>query len=575
MAARSSSALRHEYRSRRRHRHRLPARLHPVRAGADAACRARRRAQDRFGQYRRDQRAAHRQQDAGRADGGARCRQGRGGGGDRRRMGRARDARGLGGGGARPPISRVADVPRRQGRGNRDRRAHRRSLAGGGGRGADLARGGDHVSLLVTRCARRRRGGRGGCRVCRRRRAGDARHRDCARRDRQASRQHPSSDRRHRKPDLVPAKLRQALAGRALDPEERLDWLRLCRTETIGPVTFYALLRRFGSAKAALDAVPRLGRRDLTVYSRGAAEKEVTALARLGARLVCWGEPGYPERLANIEDAPPMLTLLGRGELLTAPIVAIVGARNASANGRRLAHDLAAGLGEAGVVVASGMARGIDAAAHGGALATGSIAVVAGGVDVVYPPENRGLYQALAKDGAVVAELPLGTEPQARHFPRRNRIISGMSLGIVVVEAAAKSGSLITARFALEQGREVFAVPGSPLDPRSRGANDLLRNGATLTETAADIIEQLGPLLQGRPPAPQMALAQLRLPPNPAARPQSVMAPVPAPGAPVNADAAIDLIIEKLSPTPVAVDELVRQCQLSASAVATLLLELE
>ncbi len=257
--------------------------------------------------------------------------------------------------------------------------------------------------------------------------------------------------------------------------------------------------------------MPRLGRRGLATFSRGAAEKEVTALARLGARLICWGEPSYPSALAAVEDAPPVLTLLGHGELLMSPIVAIVGARNASANGRRLAHELAAGLGEAGIVVASGMARGIDAAAHGGALATGSIAVVAGGVDVVYPEENRGLYQALATEGAIVAELPLGIEPPARHFPRRNRIISGMSLGIVVVEAAAKSGSLTTARFALEQGREVFAVPGSPLDPRSRGANDLLRNGATLTETAADIVTQLGPLLHGAPP-PRRAAENRELP---------------------------------------------------------------
>jgi DNA processing protein len=262
-----------------------------------------------------------------------------------------------------------------------------------------------------------------------------------------------------------------------------------------------------------------------------------------------------------------VLTLLGHGELLTAPIIAVVGARNASANGRRLAYDLAAGLGEAGIVVASGMARGIDAAAHGGALATGSVAVVAGGIDIVYPEENRGLYQALAKDGAVVAELPPGIEPQARHFPRRNRIISGMSLGIVVVEAAAKSGSLITARFALEQGREVFAVPGSPLDPRSRGANDLLRNGATLTENAADIIAQLGPLLSSGPLPPRRVAADPELPLTSAA--------LAAPPIAVDDDAGIDLILEKLSPTPVAVDELVRQCQLSAAAVATLLLDLE
>jgi DNA processing protein len=313
--------------------------------------------------------------------------------------------------------------------------------------------------------------------------------------------------------------------------------------------------------------VPRLGRGNLTVPTRAAAAGEVAAIERAGARLVCWGEPVYPERLMAVDDAPPVLTLLGRDELLVAPIIAIVGARNASANGRRLAHELAAGLGQAGIVIASGMARGIDAAAHGGALATGSVAVVAGGVDIVYPEENRGLYEALARHGAVVAELPLGTEPQARHFPRRNRIISGMALGVVVVEAAAKSGSLITARFALEQGREVFAVPGSPLDPRSRGANDLLRNGATLTETAADIIGQLGPLLHGAQP------------PRPAAKdhrelPLLHAATVSAPPV-VDGDAGLGLILEKLSPAPVAVDELVRQCQLSAAAVATLLLELE
>jgi DNA processing protein len=272
-----------------------------------------------------------------------------------------------------------------------------------------------------------------------------------------------------------------------------------------------------------------------------------------------------------VEDAPPVLTVLGRAELLQAPVVAVVGARNASANGRRLARDLAAGLGEAGIVVASGMARGIDAAAHLGALDKGSVAVVAGGADIVYPEENRGLYDALAQQGAIAAELPLGTEPQARHFPRRNRIISGMSLGVVVVEAAAKSGSLITARFALEQGREVFAVPGSPLDPRCRGCNDLLRNGATLTETVADILTQLGPLLHGHPPvrAPSPQQPRLRL------ANAVPTAATPIVNGPISEDHALDLLVEKLSPTPVAVDELVRQCQMSAASVATLLLELE
>jgi DNA processing protein len=356
--------------------------------------------------------------------------------------------------------------------------------------------------------------------------------------------------------------------------------MRLSRTESVGPVTFYALLRRFGSAAAALDALPRLsnrnganhgGARPVTAMSRRDAETALAAIDRIGARLVCWGEPLYPAALAAVEDAPPVLTMLGRPEIILAPMIAVVGARNASANGRRLAREIAGGLGESGIVVVSGLARGIDAAAHLGALATGSVAVVAGGVDIVYPEENRGLYDALARDGAVVAELPLGTEPQARHFPRRNRIISGLSLGVVVVEAAAKSGSLITARFALEQGREVFAVPGSPLDPRSRGANDLLRSGATLTETAADVIAQLGPLLQDRPPVGATSPRQPRLRLSEAAG----RTELPAPALPVGADAALELIVEKLSPTPVAVDELVRQCQLSAAAVATLLLELE
>ena len=233
------------------------------------------------------------------------------------------------------------------------------------------------------------------------------------------------------------------------------------------------MLRRFGSAGAALDVLPRLARlgersTPVTAPTRAEAAAELAALGRAGARLVCWGEPGYPSALAAIEDAPPILTVLGQPELLQRPMIAVVGARNASANGRRFARDLAAELGQGGLVVVSGLARGIDSAAHLGGLETGSIGVVAGGVDVVYPAENRGLYDALARQGAVVAELPLGTEPQARHFPRRNRIISGMALGVVVVEAAARSGSLITARFALEQGRDFDrercrrAVPARP-----------------------------------------------------------------------------------------------------------------
>ena len=345
----------------------------------------------------------------------------------------------------------------------------------------------------------------------------------------------------------------------------------MCRTETIGPVSFYALLHRFGSARAALEMVPQLARRGersktVTPVTRTEAEAEFAALQRLGAQLVCWGEPAYPSGLMAVDDAPPILTVLGRAELLGSPIVAMVGARNASANGRRFCRDLAAALGRGGIVVASGLARGIDAAAHLGALETGSVAVVAGGVDIVYPEENRGLHEALARQGAVVAELPLGTEPQARHFPRRNRLISGMALGVVVVEAAARSGSLITARFALEQGRDVFAVPGSPLDPRCRGSNDLLRHGAILTEGAEDVLAQLGAQLKH--PAPP--------PPRPALPPPAIMGwPLAGTQAPAADDAALELITERLGPTPVAVDELVRQCHLSAAAVATLLLELE
>ena len=330
------------------------------------------------------------------------------------------------------------------------------------------------------------------------------------------------------------------------------------------------MLRRFGSARAALEMMPRLARRGersrtVTAVTRAKAEAELAALQRADVRLVCWGEPLYPSALATVEDAPPILTVLGQVELLDRPMVAVVGARNASANGRRFSRGLAASLGQGGIVVVSGLARGIDAAAHLGALETGSVAVVAGGVDVVYPEENRGLHEALARHGAIVAELPLGTEPQARHFPRRNRIISGMALGVVVVEAAARSGSLITARLALEQGRDVFAVPGSPLDPRCRGSNDLLRHGATLTESAEDVLSQLGPLIE-RPPPRSAPLVETPAAPS--------WPPVEAREL-VGDHSDFELILEKLGPTPVAVDELVRQCHLSAAAMATLLLELE
>jgi len=292
-------------------------------------------------------------------------------------------------------------------------------------------------------------------------------------------------------------------ARKVLTEAERLDWLRLMRTERVGPITFFQLLRRFGSAAAALEALPGLaqrgGRKTIRICSAATAQAELERLATIGARVLGRFEPGYPETLAALDEAPPLLTVRGRADLLSGRIVAIVGARNASANGVRLARQLAADLGNAGLIVVSGLARGVDAAAHRGALASGTIGVMAGGIDVVYPAENTGLYDEIVAGGLVVSEMPPGLEPQARHFPQRNRIVSGLATGVIVVEAAMKSGSLITARLALNQGREVFAVPGSPLDPRARGSNDLLRNGATLTETAEDVLRSLAPAFQSPP----------------------------------------------------------------------------
>ena len=331
------------------------------------------------------------------------------------------------------------------------------------------------------------------------------------------SRQHPAPDRGPRAPDLAPERLRRPLAARDLDPEERLDWLRLSRTESIGPITFYAMLRRFGSARAALEALASTGppRRARPHRHRrdpcgGRSRINPASPLRRPARLL--GRARLSQRLgpgrgcaAGPDRARPARTARPADD---------GGGRRAQRFGQRPAPRARACRGprRGGLVVVSGLARGIDAAAHLGALDTGTVAVVAGGVDIVYPEENRGLHEALRRQGAIVAELPLGSEPQARHFPRRNRIISGMALGVLVVEAAARSGSLITARYALEQGREVFAVPGSPLDPRCRGANDLLRRGATLTETAEDVLTQLGPLVEAA--APRRPLTPSLLPPR-------------------------------------------------------------
>jgi DNA processing protein len=351
------------------------------------------------------------------------------------------------------------------------------------------------------------------------------------------------------------------------DGEAAIARLRLMRTARIGPVTYRQLLARFGDAAAALAAVPELARRGggrpPAIAPRALAEQEIDRVARLGARHIFLGTEGYPALLAQIPSAPPALIARGETALLARPGVAMVGARNASAAACRFARQLAHDLGAAGVAVISGLARGIDAAAHQGALATGAerggtIGVVAGGIDIFYPPENAALQRAMGEGaGLVLAEQPPGTEPRARHFPYRNRIIAGLALGTVVVEAAPRSGSLITARHAAEFGREVMAVPGSPLDPRAQGCNLLIREGATLIQSAADVLEMLRPI---------DARASL-------AEPARAYGDPPAPR---DADAADRrAVIALLGPVPVAIDEIIRQSARPPAIVQTVLLELE
>jgi len=348
------------------------------------------------------------------------------------------------------------------------------------------------------------------------------------------------------------------------DPaDERLDRIRLFRTATVGPVGFRHLLERFGSAGAALDALPDLARQGgrrvpLRIPGRSQAERECAAAEAAGGAVLVWGDPDYPTLLAQITDAPPVLTVLGDPGLLQRRTVAMVGARNASTNGRGMARTLASSLADAGLVVVSGLARGIDAAAHAGALETGrTFAVLAGGADVPYPPQNLDLYRRIAETGAVISEMPAGTEPRAGHFPRRNRIISGLAEGVLVVEAAVRSGSLITARLAAEQGREVMAVPGPPTDPRARGANGLIRQGAALVETAADVLDAMAV------PVPPPVVAEDA---HPAAT---------ADCNDLEIDDARAALIAALGPTPVPVDALVRDLDLPPAAVRGALLELE
>jgi DNA processing protein len=343
---------------------------------------------------------------------------------------------------------------------------------------------------------------------------------------------------------------------------ERLAWLRLARTENVGPVTFASLIARFGSAEAALAEAPRLaarGGRPLTLPPEDEIRREMTALSRLGGRFLMSGEAAYPRGLKALEAPPPVIAVLGHAHLLEKDMVAIVGARNASALGRRLAAMLAQDLGAASLGIVSGLARGIDAAAHEASLASGTVAAVAGGVDIIYPPEHQALYEAIVAQGVIVSEMRLGEQPQARHFPRRNRLISGLTRGVVVVEAAERSGSLITANYALEQGREIFAVPGSPLDPRAKGCNRLLRDGATLTENAEDVLAVLRPIIGAGFAEPEGGS-------SPAAPPASSEG---------EADRIRARVEDALGPSPVAVDELIRQTGAPPSAVLTVLLELE
>lgn len=353
--------------------------------------------------------------------------------------------------------------------------------------------------------------------------------------------------------------------GTRLSDEQRLDWLRLIRSENVGPRTFHNLIAHFGSARNAIEALPDLARRggagrSIKVYPLSDAARELEATRRLGIVLVALGEPDYPHPLDTIDDPPPLVALRSGSDVMAKPKVAIVGARNASAAGVRFAERLARDLAEAGFAVVSGLARGIDAAAHRASLATGTIAVLAGGHDRVYPAEHEDLLDALLAHGAAISEMPLGWEPRAHDFPRRNRLISGLSLGVVVVEAAKRSGSLITARFALEQGREVFAVPGSPLDPRTEGTNGLLKQGAALTTGAADVISVLEPMLD-KPP--RLSLRE------PGGVPGDIPACRPAD------DEARRLIVNLLGPTPASIDDVIRLSGQQPSVVRMILLELE
>lgn len=355
-----------------------------------------------------------------------------------------------------------------------------------------------------------------------------------------------------------------AARARRLSDRQRINWLRLIRTENVGPATFRDLINRFGSAEAAIEALPDLARRGgsagpLRIASASAAESEIAETERLGGQIVALGEPEYPPLLRRMDQPPPLITMIGAAPVFTLPAVSIVGARNASLSGIKFARGLAADLGQQGYAVISGLARGIDTAAHRGGLSTGTVAVLAGGVDKPYPPENTDLCAEIAANGgAVASEMPLGWEPRSRDFPRRNRLIAGLCHGLVVVEAALRSGSLISARLAGEMGRLVFAVPGSPLDPRCEGANGLLKDGAILVTNVNDVIDQIAPVVGKQAPPAQ----SFEEPPD--------FAATEPPGEPQR-----EAVVEALGPTPVAIDEIIRHTGLHPAQVFMVLLELD
>jgi len=347
-----------------------------------------------------------------------------------------------------------------------------------------------------------------------------------------------------------------------LSPSERLARLRLARTESIGPVTFHELLAHFGSALDAIEGLPEISARggrkaQIKLSSEGDARAEEEATQRLGAKLLIYGDSDYPRMLAALDPAPPAISCMGRLEFLQRPAIAMVGSRNASAAGARLAANIAEELGREGYVIVSGFARGIDTAAHIASMTSGTIGVFAGGLDIIYPPENAALYARMKEEALLVSEMPPATRPVANLFPRRNRLISGLTQAVVVVEAAMRSGSLITARFALEQGRDVMAVPGSPLDPRAKGSNNLIKQGAPLVECAEDILAVVG-----------MAGGLFRF--------EAPDAPAFEPGLRPSIDGdATEKVLSALSPTATPIDDLIRHTGLPAGVVRGVLLELD